>query len=183
MTLRRLAQAATSSSRMMRSLLRKPMTTSTSQPWSCSHLACGYAMAVPRPPPMTHARFEPSSSVGLPSGPTKSSSASPALSVASRIVVAPTAWNTMVTVPACGSAALMVSGMRSPCSSMRSMMNWPGLILRAISGARTTMRVTSALSASTLTMGYIAIPLRSNLARAPALHPDARHRENPAASV
>ena len=115
-------------------------------------------MAVPRPPPMTHARRAPSSSVGLPSGPAKSSSASPAFSCARRIVVAPTAWNTMVTVPASGSHSFIVSGMRSPRSSMRSMMNWPGLILRAISGARTTMRVTSALSGSTRSMGYTASP-------------------------
>ena len=52
--------------------------------------------------------------------------------VANRLVVAPTAWNTMVTVPACGSQSFMVRGMRSPLSSMRSMTNCPGLILRAI---------------------------------------------------
>ena len=103
---------------------------------------------------MTHARRTPSSSVGLPSGPTKSCSTSPGFICARRFVVAPTAWKTIVTVPASGSQSFMVSGMRSPRSSMRSMMNWPGLIFRAISGARTTMRVTSALSCSARSMGY-----------------------------
>ena len=40
-----------------------------------------------------------------------------------RIVVAPTAWKMIVIVPASGSQSFMVNGMRSPCSSMRSMMN------------------------------------------------------------
>ena len=121
-------------------------------------------MAVPSPPPMTQARRAPASSVGLPSGPAKSRSASPARIRARRIVVAPTAWNTMVTVPASGSQSFIVSGMRSPRSSMRSMTNWPGLILRAISGARTVMRVTSAFSASTRSMGYTSpSPLSSQI--------------------
>ena len=38
-----------SSSRMIRSLLRKPTIRSTSAPCSCRALACGYAMAVPSP--------------------------------------------------------------------------------------------------------------------------------------
>ena len=72
-------------------------------------------MAVPKPPPMTHARFAPSSSVGLPNGPAKSCSASPAFIWARRIVVAPTAWKMIVIVPASGSQSFMVNGMRSPC--------------------------------------------------------------------
>ena len=48
-----------SSSRMMMSLLRKPAIRSTSAPISCSFLACGYAIAQPRPC-LLYTSFRPS---------------------------------------------------------------------------------------------------------------------------
>ena len=59
---------------------------------------------------------------------------SPASRQFSSEVVLPTACTTMVTVPAAGSAALMVRGMRSPLSYSRRMTNCPGLCLRATRG-------------------------------------------------
>src|ERR1035441_8667591 len=41
----------------------------------------------------------------------------------------------MVTVPASGLASAMVSGMRSPASSSRTMTNWPGFCFLAMRGA------------------------------------------------
>jgi len=44
-------------------------------------------------------------------------------------VVLPIDWATMVIVPATGSEALIVNGMRSPFSCSRRMMNCPGFLL------------------------------------------------------
>ena len=65
-------KVADSSSRMSRSLLRKPTTLWTTQPCSWSSRAMGSAMAQPTPPPTTQTFFRPSTSVARPSGPTKS---------------------------------------------------------------------------------------------------------------
>src|ERR1039458_9236908 len=95
-------------------------------------------MAVPTLPLTTTVVPNFSISEGLPSGPTTSRMESPAFSMLSSMVVLPMACTTMVTVPALGSASAMVSGMRSPQSSSRTMTNCPGRCLRAIRGALIT---------------------------------------------
>ena len=64
----------------------------------------------------------------------------------------------MVMVPRTRSLPAMVSGMRSPASSMRRMMNWPGRALRATAGACTSMSVTVSCSARFLTIWYMGSP-------------------------
>ena len=92
--------ASNSFSRITRSLLRKPTTLCTSAPSSCSFFAVGYAMAQPTPPPTTATFFSPSSLLGVPSGPTKSTRLSPAFRAFNSIVAPPTIWKMIVTVPA-----------------------------------------------------------------------------------
>ena len=71
-------------------------------------------------------------------------------------VVAPIVCTMMVTVPFSRSKSWMVMGMRSPFSSTRRMMNWPGSAFFATIGASISYRMTVGLSASFLTMRYIA---------------------------
>ena len=92
-------------------------------------------MAQPTPPPTTQTFFLPSVSVALPRGPTKSCRQSPSFRWLSFSVVAPTVWTMMVTVPFSGSKSLIVIGIRSPFSSTRRMMNWPGWAFLATRGA------------------------------------------------
>ena len=80
-----------SSSRIMYSLLLKPDIAVTSAPNSLSFFACGYAIAVPRPPPITATFFNPSSGVGIPKGPAKSRIVSPSFNFDKSLVVLPTA--------------------------------------------------------------------------------------------
>ena len=83
------------------SLDRNPAITSTCTPRAWRALAWGKAMAQPTPPPMTATRFTSgSTSVAVPSGPTKSRMSSPASRPSSSSVVRPTFWKMMVTVPA-----------------------------------------------------------------------------------
>ena len=78
------------------SLDRNPAITSTCTPRAWRALAWGKAMAQ-----MTATRFTSgSTSVAVPSGPTKSRMSSPASRPSSSSVVRPTFWKMMVTVPA-----------------------------------------------------------------------------------
>ena len=150
--------ARNSFSRMTRSLDRNPATASTSQPCSKSFLATGKAMAQPTPPPMTATRCKPSVSVGFPRGPTKSGMLSPCCLWFSFSVVAPTIWKMMSTVPASRSYPATVRGIRSPLSSTRRMMNWPGWTFLATRGASMLMRVTEGFKGSFLTIRYMSRP-------------------------
>ena len=59
---------------------------------------------------------------------------------ASRRVLSPTAWKTMVIESACGSAAATVRGTRSPVSLGRTMTNCPTWRAMAMRGARIVVR-------------------------------------------
>ena len=63
----------------------------TFAPSAFSFLACGYAIAVPKPPPITATFFNPSKGVGIPKGPAKSKTVSPADNRDKSFVVFPTA--------------------------------------------------------------------------------------------
>ena len=91
--------ALNSSSKITRSLLRKPTIDVTSHPISWSFFATGYAIAQPTPPPTTATFLRPSVSVAFPRGPTKSWTYSPTLSELRISVPAPTIWKIIVTVP------------------------------------------------------------------------------------
>ena len=103
-----------------------------------SSRAVGYAIAVPTLPLTTTVVPNFSISEGLPRGPTTSRMESPVSRRFISMVVLPMACTQMVMVPALGSASAMVSGMRSPDSSSRRMMNCPGRCFLAIRGARIT---------------------------------------------
>lgn len=61
-----------------------------------------------------------------------------------------------MTVPAFGAAvSAMVSGTRSPYSSMRKMMNCPGLAFLAMSGASIFIRVTCSLRSFLYAIRYM----------------------------
>src|SRR5450755_450349 len=62
---------------------------------------------------------------------------------------------TTVTVPRSASKSATVSGMRSPCSSMRAMMKWPGRAARATSAAPTSQRNVVGPNCSRRMIGYI----------------------------
>jgi hypothetical protein len=82
-----------------------------------------------------HGAFSLRMWLGSPERPDEIEEVSPSRSVIISKVVLPTAWMTTVTVPRAASKSATVSGMRSPCSSMRAMMKWPGRAARATSGA------------------------------------------------
>jgi hypothetical protein len=97
--------------------------------------------ATPSPPPTS--TTVPSSFrmwLGNPSGPMKSRIASPSCNPIISNVVLPTAWITTVTVPARALKSATVSGIRSPCSSIRAITKCPGRAARATSGAFTSHR-------------------------------------------
>ena len=73
----------------------------------------------------------------------------------------PTFWMIRVMVPFSRSASAMVSGIRSPFSSMRTMTNWPGLCLRATCGASTTSFTTFSDSSSFSTILFMVPPSRT----------------------
>ena len=99
----------------------------------------GRRTAVPNPPPNAATVPQFSISVGFPSGPTKSRSSSPGSSVPRCMVVFPTSWKIMVTVPSFLSAFAIVSGILSPLSVTRNIMNCPGFAARATNGAFITI--------------------------------------------
>src|ERR1039458_9908167 len=97
--------------------------------------------ATPSPPPTS--TTVPSSLriwLGKPRGPMKSRIVSPSRNANISKVVLPTAWTTTVTVPDPALKSATVSGIRSPCSSMRAMIKCPGRAARATSGAFTSQR-------------------------------------------
>ena len=140
--------ARNSFSRMTRSLLRNPTIEWTVHPSEESFFATGYAMAHPTPPPTTATFFRPSVSVGRPSGPTKSSIISPSRFPASFMVVFPTVWKMMVTLPRSGSVSATVRGIRSPNSSTRRMINWPACAFLATGGDSISIRITCEFNSS-----------------------------------
>ena len=142
------AMARISSSITKRLSVRAPIITVTLLPAAFSACAMGCSGATPMPPP-THTTcpgfspFSPRISVGRPSGPSTAATAPPSSRAASFAVVAPTVWNTSVTVPAAASASPIVSGMRSPSSaSAITITNCPALRARATRGASTVIRQT-----------------------------------------
>ena len=82
-------------------------------------------------------------SLGWPSGPMKLVSESPLPSVCRCRVDVPTAWTTMVMVPASRSKSAMVSGILSPSSWIIRMMNCPAWQAAATAGASMTCMYTS----------------------------------------
>ena len=90
-------------------------------------------------PPATH-RTLPKFLIsdGTPSGPVMFQMQSPSFKRPSCFVVLPTSLNAKVTVPFFASYPAIVSGMRSPFSSMIRIMNCPGRAFSAISGAHTS---------------------------------------------
>ena len=134
--------ARTSSSNIIRSLLRPAITDSTRLPAVFSARMMGSMGATPTPPPahITVPNF--SMCVGLPSGPTTSATQSPSFSWHSFIDDRPTSCTTSVIVPLFTSASAIVNGMRSPFSSTRTITKFPALRLFAISGASISKRNT-----------------------------------------
>ena len=132
----------TSSSSMMRSLVRPASTDSTLLPAALSAFMMGSIGATPTPPPAQITVPNFSMCVGLPSGPTTSVMQSPALSLHSLTDDRPTRCTTMVMVPLSVSASAMVSGTRSPFSPTLTIMKLPALRLLAISGASISNRNT-----------------------------------------
>ena len=148
---------------MTRSLLLKPTMEVTSQPISCSSRTMGSAMAQPTPPPTTHAFLMPSTSVGLPRGPTKSAMHSPSERAFKVIVAPPTTWKMMVTAPVSLLQPATVRGMRSPRSSARRMMNCPARAFLATKGASISISVTVGLRLFFLRMRYMIPPFDPGL--------------------
>ena len=146
-----------SSSRITRPLFRKPTIEVTSQPSACRRRATGNAIAQPTPPPTTATFFKPSTSVGVPSGPTKSGTESPASFSSKAIVEPPTIWNMIVTAPVFSSHPAIVSGIRSPRSSARIIINCPAKAFLAMSGASISIRVTVGFSRSFFKMRNIIV--------------------------
>ncbi len=98
--------------------------------------------------------------VGFPSGPTTSSTVSPATLLQSSLVVLPMAWTMMVMLPFAGSLSAIVRGIRSPPSSTRTMMKFPARRFRATNGASITNLVIVGASRSVIRILYIpALPL------------------------
>ena len=130
----------TLSSNIMRSLERPANTESTRLPAAFKAWMMGSIGATPTPPPaqMTVPKF--SICVGLPNGPTTSATLSPSLRLHNFVEERPTFCTTSVMVPRLMSASAMVSGMRSPCWSTRTITKLPALRLLAISGASTSKR-------------------------------------------
>src|SRR5581483_2369592 len=107
-------------------------------------------------PPPTQQTLDPGSMrVGRPSGPATSASAAPRSSAFSLCVLVPTAWTTSAIAPPTGSASAIVSGMRSPRSSTRTITNWPGRRLRAIAGASIQKRTIDGERTSLSRMVYM----------------------------
>ncbi len=115
-------------------------------------------MAQPKPPPMTHARRAPSSSVGLPSGPTKSRAGPRPPSCARK---AHGGGPDRLEHDGDGARlrVRLVHGERDALARLVDAQHdeLPGRYLARDLRARTTMRVTSAFSASTASIGYIVL--------------------------
>ena len=144
----RISSCKTNSSRE-----RAPSTPSTRLPAARSARATGRMIAAPTPPAIAITVPNRWISDGCPSGPATSRIASPTASEFSSLVVLPTPWTTKVIVPRSGSAPAIVRGMRSPWLCVRTMTNCPGRCLRAMRGAATSSRCTSAVNRSVATIG------------------------------
>ncbi len=108
--------------------------------------------AMPTPPPTTTQVLFSGTSLGRPSGPATSRIASPGPSSARRCVVAPTAMK--ITRTRSPSTAEIVSGIRSPSGSTRTIRNCPARACRATCGASTTSACTRSASGSASTTLY-----------------------------
>ena len=133
---------ASSSFRMMRSLLRAASTVMTRLPAFLSASAIGSIGAAPTPPQAHTTVPYFSMRVARPSGPTMSCRRSPGSMSSSLCVDAPMRCTTKVIVPFSISAPAMVNGTRSDCASTRMITKCPARRLRAISGASTTISAT-----------------------------------------
>src|SRR5581483_1249076 len=138
-----------------RSRVRAPMIAATVPPTARTPAAIGYATAAPIPPPMQQTLAPAWMRVGCPSGPATSAIAAPRSSAFSLKVLLPTACTTSAIAPRAGSASAIVSGIRSPRSSMRTMTNWPGRRLRAMAGASTQKRTIEGARTSLSRMVYM----------------------------
>ena len=103
-------------------------------------------MALPTPPPITHAFLISPNSVAAPRGPTKSNKKSPSFIWERSIVVCPTIWKIIETEPSSALVSAIVRGILSPRSSILKIMNWPAFAFLAINGASTSKRTTVSLS-------------------------------------
>jgi len=129
-------------SMITRSFVRPPRIEMTLLPAAFIACAIGCDGAMPMPPPtMTTVPYF-SICVGRPRGPARSGMFPPGSRRDRSAVVLPTACTTSSIHPASASPSAIVSGIRSPDSLARSMMNWPAFLLRAIAGASTFMRKT-----------------------------------------
>ena len=142
MTISSSDHCASSSFRMMRSLLRAARTVMTLFPAFLRASAIGNIGAAPTPPQAQTTVPYFSMRVARPSGPTTSWIQSPGFMARSLWVEAPTCCTTRVMVPFSISAPAMVRGTRSEWSSTRIMTKCPALRLRAMSGASTISSAT-----------------------------------------
>ena len=134
--------AASWSWRMISSRLRAANTVITRLPAALRACAIGNIGAAPTPPHAQTTVPKLRISVALPKGPTKSATVSPASSAHSLLEDTPIRCTTNVMVPCSRSASEMVSGIRSPFLSTRTITKCPAFLLRAISGASTTISAT-----------------------------------------
>ena len=155
MTMTSSEYCASWSLRMIRSLLRAARTVMTRFPAALSAWAIGNIGAAPTPPQAQITVPYLRISVALPSGPTRSASWSPTFIAQSLADETPIRCTTSVIVPAWISASLMVSGIRSECSSTRTITKWPARRLLAISGASTTSSATLSEKKRLLMMVFI----------------------------
>ncbi len=131
------------SSMMTRSFVRPPRIVITWFPAFFIAWAIGCDGAMPIPPPTITTVPKSSMCVGFPSGPARSQISWPGSSDESCFVVFPTTCTTSSIQPSSAFPSAIVSGMRSPASHVRRMMNCPALRFFAISGASTLMRKTN----------------------------------------
>ena len=149
----------TSSSKIIKSLLRPANTESTLLPAALRALMIGSMGATPTPPPAQITVPNFSMCVGLPSGPTTSVMKSPSLRLQSLVDDNPTSCTTMVMVPFSMSASAIVRGIRSPFSPTRTMTKLPALRLFAISGASISKRNTFSENCTFLIILFISVSL------------------------
>ena len=145
----------TLSSNIIRSFDRPAITERMRLPAAFSAWMMGSMGATPSPPPAQTTVPYFSMRVGLPNGPTTSATLSPTPRAQSFLDERPTICTTSVMVPRSVSAPAIVSGMRSPFWSTRTMTKLPALRLRAISGASISKRNTRSENCSFLTILFI----------------------------
>ena len=112
--------AANCSRRMMSSAVRAANTVITRLPASLRARAIGNIGAAPTPPQAQTTVPNGLMVVALPNGPTRFATSSPASSATSLVLLTPMRCTTSVMVPRSVSASAIVSGIRSLCSSTRT---------------------------------------------------------------